>query len=80
MEINQIISELEELSEEIEAAKRGKAQAEGRLQSAIEGLQQTYSISEDELDQEIERTNKRKSRVDGELQERYGKLREEYDW
>lgn len=80
MEIDQIIEELGELSEEIEAAKRGKAQAEGRLQSAIEGLQKTYGISEKDLDQEIERTHKRRSRVDDELQKRYGKLREEYDW
>lgn len=80
METNQIIRELENLSEEIELAKTGKAQAEGRFQSAIEGLKQTYGISEAELDQEIDRTQKRRTRVDEELQQRYGKLREEYEW
>ena len=80
MEISQIINELEELSEEIEVAKRDKAQAEGRLQSILDGLQQNYGISEKELDKEIERTQKRRTRVDDELQERYGKLRDEYDW
>lgn len=80
MEINQIINKLEDLSEEIEGAKRDKAQAEGRFQSILERLKDSYGISEKELDQEIDRTQKRKIRVDDELQERYEKLREEYDW
>ena len=80
METSQIIKELEELGDAIDDAKRDKAQAEGRLQSIVKSLQQTYGISEDELDQDIERTNKRKSRVEDELQERYTKLKEEYEW
>ena len=80
METSQIISELEELNEAIENAKRDKAQAEGRLQSIVKSLQQTYGISEDELVKDIERTNKRKTRVEDELQERYTKLKEEYEW
>lgn len=75
-----ILEEMSALKKEIQAAMKEEAQAEGRLQAAIERLDKTHAIEEAELEKEIHRTGRRKDRVEEELREKFTKLKEEYQW
>jgi hypothetical protein len=76
-----IIQDLEELKERIEETKTAKAQAEGKLDAALERLKNDFHIdSVEEADERIAHLETEEEKLSEELRNRYQSLRENYEW
>ena len=76
-----ILEELDTIQEEIEKAKREKAQSEGKLDSALSRLEREFNLqSSEEGIEEYNRLQKKEEELKTMLQEQYQKLKEGYEW
>lgn len=77
----EIIRQLETLKESIEDTKTAKAQAEGKLEAALDRLKTEFELDDEvKAEERIRYLEEEESRLTEQLKKRYSMLKEKYEW
>jgi chromosome segregation ATPase len=81
MDAQKMMSDLDRLETEIDAAKTDLSRAEGRQQAILTQLQQEFQLTTiDEAQKLFEETVKEQKEKEAKLQEDYTSLKKIYEW